>query len=56
MLFNPKKAQFDHLDERSRKIMQKTIDFMPLKNQIRGTRADYHLTIISIKQKAVCLA
>ena len=25
MLFNPKKAQFDHLDERSREIMKKTI-------------------------------
>jgi len=31
MLFNPKKAQFDHLDERSREIMKKTIDFFETK-------------------------
>ncbi len=31
MLFNPKKAQFDHPDERSREIMKKTIDFFETK-------------------------
>jgi len=35
MLFNPKTAQFDHLDERSREIMQKTIDFFETKGKKR---------------------
>ena len=33
MLFNPKKARFDHLDERSREIMKKTIDFFETKGK-----------------------
>ncbi len=35
MLFNPKTAQFEHLDERSREIMQKTIDFFETKGKKR---------------------
>ncbi|MBW2704711.1 MAG: acyl-CoA dehydrogenase [Deltaproteobacteria bacterium] len=33
MLFNPKKAQFEHLDEQSREIMKKTIDFFETKGK-----------------------
>ena len=33
MLFNPKKAQFEHLDEGSREIMKKTIDFFETKGK-----------------------
>ena len=33
MLFNPKKAQFEHLDEQSREIMTKTIDFFETKGK-----------------------
>ncbi len=35
MLFNPKTAQFEHLDGRSREIMQKTIDFFETKGKKR---------------------
>ena len=41
MLLNPKKATFDHLDEPSRKIMQKTIDFFETKGKKR-LKADDH--------------
>ena len=41
MLFNPKKASFDHLDERSRQIMRKTIDFFETKGK-RKLKEDDH--------------
>jgi acyl-CoA dehydrogenase len=41
MLFNPKQAQFGHLDTRSREIMQKTIDFFETKGNQR-LKADDH--------------
>jgi acyl-CoA dehydrogenase len=41
MLFNPKKAQFDHLDERSREIMKKTIDFFETKGK-KQLKEDHH--------------
>lgn len=41
MLFNPKQASFDHLDERSREIMQKTIDFFETKGK-RKLKEDDH--------------
>jgi acyl-CoA dehydrogenase len=41
MLFNPKKAQFDHLDERSREIMKKTIDFFETKGKKRLKEDDH---------------
>ena len=41
MLFNPKTAQFDHLDERSREIMQKTIDFFETKGK-RRLKEEHH--------------
>jgi len=41
MLFNPKRASFDHLDARSREIMQKTIDFFETKGK-RKLKEDDH--------------
>jgi len=41
MLFNPKKARFDHLDERSREIMKKTIEFFENKGKTK-LKSDYH--------------
>jgi acyl-CoA dehydrogenase len=41
MLFNPKKAQFDHLDERSREIMKKTIEFFETKGK-KQLKEDAH--------------
>ena len=41
MLINPKKAQFDHLDERSREIMKKTIEFFENKGKTK-LKSDYH--------------
>ncbi|MDB4442491.1 acyl-CoA dehydrogenase [bacterium] len=41
MLFNPKKAQFEHLDERSREIMKKTIDFFETKGK-KQLKEDHH--------------
>ena len=41
MLFNPKKARFDHLDERSREIMLKTIEFFENKGKTK-LKSDYH--------------
>ncbi len=41
MLFNPKKASFDHLDKRSRDIMKKTIDFFETKGK-KQLKADAH--------------
>jgi len=41
MLFNPKKAQFDHLDERSREIMKKTIEFFETKGK-KQLKEDRH--------------
>ena len=41
MLFNPKTAQFEHLDERSREIMQKTIDFFETKGK-RRLKEEHH--------------
>jgi acyl-CoA dehydrogenase len=41
MLFNPKKAQFDHLDERSREIMKKTIEFFETKGK-KQLKQDAH--------------
>ena len=41
MLFNPKQASFDHLDARSREIMQKTIDFFETKGK-RKLKEDDH--------------
>ena len=41
MLFNPKKAQFDHLDERSREIMKKTIAFFETKGK-KQLKEDSH--------------
>lgn len=41
MLFNPRKATFDHLDERSREIMRKTIAFFEAKGK-RQLKHDYH--------------
>ena len=41
MLFNPKKATFGHLDDRSRAIMQKTIAFFEAKGKQR-LKDDYH--------------
>jgi acyl-CoA dehydrogenase len=41
MLFNPKKTQFDHLDERSREIMKKTIEFFETKGK-KQLKEDAH--------------
>ncbi len=41
MLLNPKKKRFEHLDPRSREIMQKTIAFFEAKGKER-LKADYH--------------
>ena len=41
MLFNPQKARFDHLDERSREIMKKTIDFFETKGK-KQLKEDRH--------------
>jgi acyl-CoA dehydrogenase len=41
MLFNPKKARFDHLDERSREIMKKTIKFFETKGK-KQLKEDRH--------------
>jgi len=41
MLFNPKKAQFEHLDEQSREIMKKTIDFFETKGK-KKLKEDHH--------------
>src|SRR5210317_1007986 len=41
MLLNPKKAVFDHLDERSREIMKKTIDFFETKGK-KQLKKDAH--------------
>ncbi|WP_373498956.1 acyl-CoA dehydrogenase family protein [Desulfococcus sp.] len=41
MLFNPSKATFDHLDERSGEIMRKTIAFFETKGKQR-LKHDYH--------------
>jgi len=41
MLFNPKKATFDHLDARSRQIMQKTIDFFETKGKKKLKQDDH---------------
>jgi acyl-CoA dehydrogenase len=41
MLFNPKKAQFAHLDEQSREIMKKTIDFFETKGKKRLKEEHY---------------
>ena len=41
MLFNPRKATFDHLDARSREIMRKTIAFFEAKGK-RQLKHDYH--------------
>ena len=41
MLFNPKEEQFDHLDERSREIMIKTINFFETKGKKR-LKEDHH--------------
>jgi acyl-CoA dehydrogenase len=41
MLLNPKKALFDHLDERSREIMKKTIDFFETKGK-KQLKQDAH--------------
>ena len=41
MLLNPKKETFEHLDPRSREIMQKTIAFFEAKGKER-LKADYH--------------
>ena len=41
MLLNPKKAQFDHLDERSGEIMKKTIEFFENKGKTK-LKSDYH--------------
>ena len=41
MLFNPKKAQLDHLDPRSREIMQKTIDFFETKGKKQLKQDDH---------------
>ena len=41
MLFNPKQASFDHLDERSREIMQKTIDFFETKGKKKLKEDDH---------------
>jgi acyl-CoA dehydrogenase len=41
MLFNPKNARFDHLDPRSREIMQKTIAFFETKGK-RQLKHDDH--------------
>jgi len=41
MLLNPKKERFEHLDPRSREIMQKTIAFFEAKGKER-LKADYH--------------
>jgi acyl-CoA dehydrogenase len=41
MLLNPKKARFDHLDERSREIMKKTINFFETKGK-KQLKQDAH--------------
>ena len=41
MLFNPKKASFDHLDPRSREIMKKTIDFFETKGKKKLKEDDH---------------
>ena len=41
MLFNPKKAQFEHLDQQSREIMKKTIDFFETKGKKRLKEDDH---------------
>jgi acyl-CoA dehydrogenase len=41
MLFNPKKAQFEHLDEGSREIMKKTIDFFETKGKSKLKEEHY---------------
>jgi acyl-CoA dehydrogenase len=41
MLFNPKQASFDHLDARSREIMQKTIDFFETKGKQKLKEDDH---------------
>jgi acyl-CoA dehydrogenase len=42
MLFNPKKASFDHLDERSKEIMQKTIEFFETKGKKKLKEDDHN--------------
>ena len=41
MLFNPRNANFEHLDPRSREIMQKTVDFFEAKGKA-GIKEDDH--------------
>ncbi len=40
MLLNPKENMYDHLDEKSREIMRKTIDFFEKKGKVK-LKADY---------------
>ncbi|MEA3241179.1 MAG: acyl-CoA dehydrogenase family protein [Pseudomonadota bacterium] len=41
MILNPKKEKFEHLDQKSREIMLKTIDFFENKG-LEKTKKDYH--------------
>ncbi len=41
MILNPKKEKYDHLDQRSREIMLKTIDFFENKG-LEKIKSDYH--------------